>query len=114
MGRAFKHSHAPRSANERPGRNDPCWCGSGKKYKKCHLESDARSTGGAAHGAGSAVSGDDPAMTDQLLDFALIEAGTAEREELLSRFETSGDAAMRASTYAFMSSSNSSGPICSS
>ncbi|HTW11870.1 MAG TPA: SEC-C metal-binding domain-containing protein, partial [Solirubrobacteraceae bacterium] len=22
-------------ANE-PGRNDPCWCGSGKKYKKCH------------------------------------------------------------------------------
>lgn len=25
---------------ERPGRNDPCWCGSGKKYKKCHLRSD--------------------------------------------------------------------------
>lgn len=22
------------------GRNDPCWCGSGKKYKKCHLELD--------------------------------------------------------------------------
>jgi preprotein translocase subunit SecA len=22
--------------NERIGRNDPCWCGSGKKYKKCH------------------------------------------------------------------------------
>lgn len=21
-------------------RNDPCWCGSGKKYKKCHYESD--------------------------------------------------------------------------
>jgi len=21
-------------------RNDPCWCGSGKKYKKCHMESD--------------------------------------------------------------------------
>lgn len=21
-----------------PGRNDPCWCGSGKKYKKCCLE----------------------------------------------------------------------------
>jgi preprotein translocase subunit SecA len=18
------------------GRNDPCWCGSGRKYKKCH------------------------------------------------------------------------------
>ncbi|MBI4081291.1 MAG: type I methionyl aminopeptidase [Candidatus Lambdaproteobacteria bacterium] len=23
-----------------PGRNDPCWCGSGQKYKKCHLEQD--------------------------------------------------------------------------
>ncbi len=22
---------------EKPGRNDPCPCGSGKKYKKCHL-----------------------------------------------------------------------------
>lgn len=22
------------------GRNDPCWCGSGKKYKQCHLASD--------------------------------------------------------------------------
>ncbi|MEX2252533.1 MAG: preprotein translocase subunit SecA [Thermoleophilaceae bacterium] len=22
--------------NERIGRNDPCWCGSGKKFKKCH------------------------------------------------------------------------------
>jgi hypothetical protein len=21
----------------RPGRNDPCWCGSGRKYKTCHL-----------------------------------------------------------------------------
>jgi hypothetical protein len=24
----------------KPGRNDPCWCGSGKKYKKCHLSAD--------------------------------------------------------------------------
>jgi len=22
--------------HENVGRNDPCWCGSGKKYKKCH------------------------------------------------------------------------------
>jgi preprotein translocase subunit SecA len=21
---------------ENIGRNDPCWCGSGKKFKKCH------------------------------------------------------------------------------
>lgn len=25
---------------ERPGRNEPCWCGSGVKYKKCHAGSD--------------------------------------------------------------------------
>lgn len=24
------------------GRNDECWCGSGKKYKKCHCDFDAR------------------------------------------------------------------------
>lgn len=29
---------APKSAEIR--RNDLCWCGSGKKYKKCHLKSD--------------------------------------------------------------------------
>ncbi|MCL4262667.1 MAG: SEC-C domain-containing protein [Anaerolineae bacterium] len=23
-----------------PGRNDPCYCGSGKKYKQCHLKED--------------------------------------------------------------------------
>ena len=22
------------------GRNDPCWCGSGKKYKNCHMKQD--------------------------------------------------------------------------
>jgi uncharacterized protein YecA (UPF0149 family) len=27
-----------------PGRNDPCHCGSGKKYKKCHEEKDAAAT----------------------------------------------------------------------
>jgi preprotein translocase subunit SecA len=25
-----------KSENESIGRNDPCWCGSGKKYKRCH------------------------------------------------------------------------------
>ncbi|TMC30220.1 MAG: preprotein translocase subunit SecA [Chloroflexi bacterium] len=27
---------APVPAGTKLGRNDPCWCGSGKKYKKCH------------------------------------------------------------------------------
>ncbi|MEX1052497.1 MAG: SEC-C metal-binding domain-containing protein, partial [Patescibacteria group bacterium] len=26
----------PGTATRKIGRNDPCWCGSGKKYKKCH------------------------------------------------------------------------------
>jgi len=28
-----------------PGPNDPCWCGSGRKYKKCHRDADAAGGG---------------------------------------------------------------------
>ncbi|MEX1367894.1 MAG: SEC-C metal-binding domain-containing protein [Nannocystaceae bacterium] len=38
-----EHGHArpqPFVKTARPGRNDPCWCGSGTKYKKCHLATD--------------------------------------------------------------------------
>lgn len=28
--------------NKRIGRNDPCWCGSGRKYKSCHAAFDER------------------------------------------------------------------------
>jgi uncharacterized protein YecA (UPF0149 family) len=35
-----EHSHAVqepyRRAEPKPGRNEPCFCGSGRKYKKCH------------------------------------------------------------------------------
>ena len=38
--RTWAHAAPPADATVRaapkPGRNDPCWCGSGKKYKKCH------------------------------------------------------------------------------
>ena len=30
-------SSTKRNGKTKLGRNDPCWCGSGKKYKKCHL-----------------------------------------------------------------------------
>jgi preprotein translocase subunit SecA len=40
------------------GRNDPCWCGSGLKYKKCHMRSDYEKAGiplpGADDGEASA------------------------------------------------------------
>jgi preprotein translocase subunit SecA len=35
-GSAATNGNAPRTAGEKVGRNDPCPCGSGKKYKKCH------------------------------------------------------------------------------
>jgi preprotein translocase subunit SecA len=35
------------------GRNDPCWCGSGKKYKDCHMRSD--------QAGGTRPTGDTPA-----------------------------------------------------
>jgi methionyl aminopeptidase len=44
---AFLHSHAGRGVlvmeNESIllRRNQPCWCGSGKKYKRCHLQADS-------------------------------------------------------------------------
>jgi|GEM_PF-2689106 len=25
----------------KPGRNDPCWCGSGKKFKRCHMSQES-------------------------------------------------------------------------
>ena len=42
-GQARKEVSRPETyRREKPkvGRNDPCHCGSGKKYKKCHLLSD--------------------------------------------------------------------------
>ena len=32
----------PARRSPRPGRNQPCWCGNAKKYKKCHLAADER------------------------------------------------------------------------
>jgi SEC-C motif-containing protein len=57
------------------GRNEPCHCGSGRKYKKCCLEKDAgrlrserevgpMATGGAVGGRGSAANADTPRARD--------------------------------------------------
>jgi len=35
-----RHKHSPDPPAEKPGRNDLCWCGSGKKYKHCHWRED--------------------------------------------------------------------------
>lgn len=45
------------SSAEKPGRNDPCHCGSGLKYKKCHSTADdaARSAELSAQAAARAA-----------------------------------------------------------
>jgi preprotein translocase subunit SecA len=40
------------------GRNDPCWCGSGKKYKLCHLRED-QAAGRTPRASGAAAAGGD-------------------------------------------------------
>ena len=37
-------SRSDEAPDAKPGRNDLCWCGSGKKYKKCHLPEDDKKT----------------------------------------------------------------------
>lgn len=37
---ATKQAPTPVRVQKTLGRNEPCWCGSGKKYKHCHMKSD--------------------------------------------------------------------------
>jgi preprotein translocase subunit SecA len=45
-GAAEDKTPMPVRVQKTPGRNDPCWCGSGKKYKHCHYKSDQMSGNG--------------------------------------------------------------------
>jgi hypothetical protein len=44
-------SSSPKGPQAPIGRNDLCWCGSGKKYKKCHLKKDELKRVEAAYSA---------------------------------------------------------------
>ncbi len=46
VGTNKQQSNEPIRVRKTPGRNEPCWCGSGKKYKQCHMKQDSL-TGGA-------------------------------------------------------------------
>ncbi len=48
-------SRTVRRAGATLGRNDPCWCGSGKKYKHCHMREDQK-TGGPQPAPAAAAS----------------------------------------------------------
>lgn len=52
---------------EKTGRNDPCPCGSGKKYKKCHLAEDASTAAATPNAIGMAL-GEMPEELDTELD----------------------------------------------
>jgi hypothetical protein len=41
----------PKGPQAELGRNDLCWCGSGKKYKRCHLKGDELKRVEARHSA---------------------------------------------------------------
>ncbi len=38
---ATRQAPTPVRVQKQPGRNDLCWCGSGKKYKHCHMKADS-------------------------------------------------------------------------
>ena len=69
------------------GRNDPCWCGSGKKYKKCHLASNEEA--GPPRAAPEARSGGrsakEESLRGRLLSFA---AETLSKREMEAALET--------------------------
>jgi hypothetical protein len=44
-----------------PGRNDPCHCGSGKKYKNCHLDQDEAAARAARAKAAEEAAAEAPA-----------------------------------------------------
>jgi hypothetical protein len=47
------------------GRNDPCHCGSGKKYKQCHLAADEASAREARAKAAESAPAPEPAATPE-------------------------------------------------
>lgn len=39
---AVKNKEEHAAPEVKPGRNELCWCGSGRKYKKCHEPADGK------------------------------------------------------------------------
>lgn len=68
-----------------PGRNDPCPCGSGRKYKRCCEPSDTHRTSSQVSGADAAKDADRQ-LTDRLLRFAKMRYGGAWFSSALNGF----------------------------
>jgi len=65
-----------------PGRNDPCLCGSGKKYKKCCAQQPAGAQGGDAMGTARSPAAAPPDLKPL---FALLSAGRHAELETAAR-----------------------------
>jgi tetratricopeptide (TPR) repeat protein len=71
----------------KPGRNDPCPCGSGQKYKRCCLPRDEAAAHAAALAAAASMAEADAETADDGLDDAsngvidLIDAGRLDEAE---------------------------------
>ena len=50
----------PDKSQSRPGRNEPCHCGSGRKYKHCCLEKDEQKASAARAKAAAAADAPEP------------------------------------------------------
>ncbi len=53
----------PDKSQPRPGRNEPCHCGSGRKYKQCCLEKDEKAASAARAKAAAAAETPEPQQT---------------------------------------------------
>ena len=53
------------TSGNRPGRNEPCHCGSGKKYKQCHLQQDEAEARAARASTAAAAETETPAPAAQ-------------------------------------------------
>ncbi|HWB76749.1 MAG TPA: SEC-C domain-containing protein [Nannocystaceae bacterium] len=78
----------PARRRERPGRNEPCWCDSGKKYKRCHADEDDRGERAQLDEANARAVEDD--LAQMLLaigeeELAIFEVGEEEARENMAR-----------------------------
>ena len=64
----FEPEQAPPVTARHAGRNDPCPCGSGKKYKKCHLDGDRAA--GESSSAGPSIHELDHLLATAIARFA--------------------------------------------
>ena len=53
--KTVRYTHGMTATSPRPGRNEPCHCGSGRKYKQCCLEKDEKAASAARAKAAAAA-----------------------------------------------------------